>query len=265
MLYNINKYNLLEEMTKWKEKYRDGNISEKGLKKIKQAGIAKNESQLADGVNRGTDALMRKQAPDFTINRNANTPFGTFFQTGGAYMDPTTKTINNDSLKNPIKHVLFPFSKVIPTTKNKQSNDLANALALRHEAYEAIDYAKDPNRWGGDGFFRGKHSRQYVGKHMSADVLNKEAKDVNDLSYTNASKVFTKTRQKTGEAESIKKATGVNYTKVNNQNVGANTKKIKDHEKSRFSDAYTTDDSAQMAKELAALGGLGLGSFYLTT
>ena len=262
MLYNIDKNYLLEEMTKWKEKYRDGHISEKGLKNIKNSGIAKNESQLAAGVDKGTLNLMKKQAPDYKINSRTKLPLMHFMTTGGAYMDPSTRTINSDSLNNPLKKIIFPFAKSFPTTKNNQTNDLSQALALRHEAYEAIDSSRRPYpTTRPDGVFQGKFSGKRFGNHMSADILNKEAKDVNDLKYTNASKIFTKVRQNSGELDAMKNQLGIDYTKVTNSNVGKNTKKIKAYE--TYNGNYTVNDAPALIKQAAIGTGLVAGTQYL--
>lgn len=234
---------LLEEKTRWKKEHLLGNVNDNNLNKLRQSGVVKSNEELASGINKGTFNMLKKSGNDYTLEKPE---FFTGLKTGGNYtkvLGPNKQTIGYNEKPNTFTRMTSPVYRTMNFTKKQKGlNTLSNALALRHEAYEAMNAKKQFDKTG-DIKFKGSFISPIIGlgkqkigdapagMHLSADILNREAKDLSDLSYTDAAQHFKKMRNNSGEYEALKDATGVDLNQgTTTKNMGSNTKKINDHE-----------------------------------
>lgn len=264
---------LLEEKTRWKQEHLLGNVNDNNLNKLRQAGVVKSNEELASGLNKGTFNMLKNSGNDYSLEKPE---FMTGLKTGGNYtkiLGPNKQTIGYNEKPNTFTRMTSPvYSTMNFTKKQKGLNTLTNALALRHEAYEAINAKKQFDKTG-DIKFNGtfitpiiglgkKHiADASAGMHLSADILNREAKDLNDLSYTDAAQHFKKMRNNSGEYEALKDATGVDLNQgTTTKNMGSNTKKINEHE--RRNPQYKTKSKDISKQQLLNLLTLPAGVAY---
>lgn len=256
--YPKGKQESIEEASRWKKEAALGNISKSGIKDIKGRGIAKSDSELAKGMNTGTNNILKKESPNTKIIDQKISLKDTS-KTGG-FMTNGQGNIVHQSDAGFFKRLMSPGMKAVQITKKqKDHNELARAMNLRHEAYEAGAVNKAKNKFGEAAFQNGiapgtmdgrflkekyvnnknlsggqvaAHSA--VGNHMSGNILNREAKDISDLSYTGVSQKLKNLRNRSGEYDAIKKDTGVDLNKrVHSRNVGNNAARILNHENQR--------------------------------
>ncbi len=242
---------LLEEKSRWKKEHLLGNVNDTNLNKLRQSGVVKSNEELAKGLNKGTFNMLEKSGNDYNIEKPK---FISGLMTGGNYtrLDPENKqTIGYSEKPNTFTRVTSPVYRTMNfTKKQKDFNTLTNAIALRHEAYEAMNAKKQFDKKGYIGF-KGKFitpligiGNQRVGEtpagmHLSGDILNRESKDLSDLSYTDAAQHFKKMRNNSGEYDALKDSAGVDLNSgTTSKNIGSNTKKINEREKG-IGDYYT--------------------------
>ena len=257
-------YEDILEATKWKSK----NLSPNNYNKIKSAGLQKSKTDLANGINKGTDNILKKYAPDTEynpVNLNGLKTGGAMYIHKGSY-DEAAAAHNNNSKTKPsefkedvnhpgriyvdekpgiISRAITPFHNVFQ--KNDTKN-LTNAIMKRHEAYEAKQANTNPNVKGvfmkqskiNDNFLTRKVGTAgdilYVpaGNHYSANVLANEKKLLDSMKNHSESKKFSKYRQL--EYDMIKDHTGVD---LNEKNGYRAQKKIDNFEKNNYSGIYT--------------------------
>ena len=233
MIHKVNKIGLIEELSKWKKESQQGNLSDKSINSLKSNNIIKPDNVLADGINRGTDNILAKHSPNTKIIDAGVSKTGKY---GGAAFIPSTNEILINKNPSMVARTISPLHKAF-----KKVTPLTTAMLTRHEAYEAKELAKQlkQSRFGnirakGDFGIEikniyGQPVRIPSGNHLSGNVLNNEAKMVNDLSYTDDAKNLKNTRQKSGEVEMLKNI-GVDYNNTTSKNLSQNEKKIEDYE-----------------------------------
>lgn len=215
---------LLTEASRWKELSMQ--LSPNSINKIKKANISKPDSILADGMWTGTKNILKKYSPGTVIN-HSRMNWKDFKDTGGAYFQPdyanNTSTIHINKNPNFIRKMLSPADSVF---HDKEQRALSQAIAGRHEAYEA-KYEKGEKTSTGNilkmkskriaGIIPRKQPEAFsLGEHNSAKVLTDELRDINKLGYTDSGKMFKKMR--VPENNIIKKVIGVDLNTLDTNN-----------------------------------------------
>ena len=265
---------LLEEKTRWKQEHSLGNVNDNNLNKLRQAGVVKSNEEIAKGLNKGTINILDKSGIDYRMEKPE---FMTGLKTGGNYtrvFNDGKSTIGYNEKPSTFTRLTSPVYRTMNfTKKQKDFNTLTNALALRHEAYETLEGKK---QLANNGTLSGKGSfitpiigigKKHIGDapagmHLSADILNRESKDLNDLSYTDAAQHFKKMRSNSGEYDAIKDDTGIDLNNTNSKNLGRNTRKINEKEKSYFHTGYKTKPKDISKQQIAQLLSLPAGVAY---
>ena len=251
---------LLEEASRWKQEVQKGNISDKNMRLLRKKGVTKTDDQLAAGMKKGSEELLKKHAPDtiFADNRGiANAGGGAAsVRFGGA--TPNEIYIN----EKPGRFIRFSS----PMYSNFEKPELSKEILRRHEVNEVLagkNYVKNLNksldkREGSSDYHLRKmtgHGNLYdnyninafltkkntlgqqsvIGAHNSMDVLTKEAADVNRMAYTDAAKRIKNHRKNTGESQIMKDYFGKGYNDINDENLGKINKSIHQFE-NRYGD-----------------------------
>lgn len=268
------KTSLIEEKSRWKKEHLLGNVNDANLNKLRQSGVVKSNEELAKGLNKGTFNMLEKSGNDYSIEKPK---FMTGLKLGGNYTQilPGGKKqiIGYSENPNIVTRMTSPVYRTMNfTKKQKDFNNLSNAIALRHEAYEAMNAKKQMDKKGYINF-NGKFITPVIGiggkkvgdtpagMHLSGDILNRESKDLSDLSYTDAAQHFKKMRNNSGEYEALKDSAGVDLNNgTTSKNLGSNTRKINEHERGSYS--YKTKPKDVSKMQLANLAALPAGMAY---
>jgi len=192
----------LFEISKWKQKALTGNISNKGLQQLSQAGIRKSMTNYINGINKGTDIIMKKsgavKAQNVPERKN--------------YKDYTQSMTNKGRL------LLYEPKDV----KNRDFTGLSD----RHEAFEAKERRKSLNKGilptnTLTRFYKNSQEKQ---EHVNPKVLKDEFKTRDQLlsiypQLKNHQQVksLVDYRKKTGEDEFVRSRSSRRINKLSNK------------------------------------------------
>lgn len=212
---------LIEEAARWKQEIQKGNLSDKSMQQLRKRGVTKTDEQLAAGMKKGSEELLRKHAPG-TQTQEANFLTG-ILTGGGATVAQDTYGVSGRRKKVNSIHIAEKPNMILKTTSPFYSNfekpDLAKEVLRRHEVYEILA-GKQTNKPKALLARRDILGRVIpVGLHNSMNVLTKEAADVNRMGYTDAAKRIQKARKNTLESDIMKQYYGVGYNDINHTNL----------------------------------------------
>jgi len=258
---------LLTEASRWKKEIQRNNLSDEALKTLRHR-VSKSPEEITAGIHRGTDEILRKDAPQ--VKEIDNDTFRRKAGGGGILTQPAygfldffrnepikgTSTLNisreppsqKEAIANRlIYHHNSPlFSTSLQDIKigplPQQEIALNHAILRRHEALEG-KYQKQmqdeyntirPPIMGGTSYKSDLNFELPTGTHQTYNVLKDEALLVNSLKHFDGPKNFNTARARTGEDESLKNTYGIGYDEINGDNASKLGKDIKKHERELY-------------------------------
>ena len=181
-------YQLLCELTAIKRH----KLSDEARKKLQAAGVIKPESEYLQGIERGSDNIIKKHNVKVHTGKLAKELTNDF---GGA-----------SAMLGPFggKHVLLnPDSPIL-----KNSRDAAQAR--RHELDELIIGGKNAKKYGNKGTTQVRKNGKLVGTHTSPRVIKREferQKQIHNLYGSDKQSILPRVRKMTGEYQAVKNMT----------------------------------------------------------
>ncbi len=185
------------------KKYRDGNLSPGSLTRIQGAGMVRGPEQMAAGINRGSENILKKEAPGFSIYEDPyDAPPHGLRNIKARFL--TRSRINMGgyaSAPNPFKKVLVPkhknmasllFSKHNPQarfflkedrTHLENGSNLLDSILRRHEVYEASEMNRKSYKKGGTiiTHFHDPLTSKVTGRHANLGVIGRESNLVSSI------------------------------------------------------------------------------------
>lgn len=263
--------NYLEERTKWKDMVAAGKLGKASIRKLHTGGVAKTAKQYEDGIEKGTQNILKK-ANAKEVN---DIP----------WHHPLLKLISNKTKENLKMLDVDEFNKMGDRARSftykghfgrggrvyaPTKAGTSNALVKRHEANEALELARKKKKYGFGSMFSGGGTA--TDGHLHPRVVAKEKRDVELHSrlFGNAksgigeeAKAMADLRKYTNEYETLKEklkdAKKVEKTMGNLRGIKAMIKRLKLLRASIDSiNKFDVSDKAKRLRHSTQVGGFGV-------